>query len=216
MKYFIVLLLVSVVLIARAAYVALQIKKPEKAGKYGANPKTAIIVMAVLGAVCFVAGGIGFAVKNNNQTIETAAPLKGLDNFGKDYNQYAEKLGREIIDDWSFTDEGNNSNVTAFIFDNTGATMSVYTLLEPPYYVVGATYFIETSDDQIKTVQNLSRFYALVETFESGEPEGNVINFVQKIINSAPNQITKSKNNISYYWQDEGGNMMIYIDTTKN
>jgi hypothetical protein len=218
MKYLFIFLIVGIVLIGRAAYVALQIKKPEKTGKYGANPKTAILATALVGAACFVISNIGFAMMNNKSVsktsgIEIAAPLKEFDSFTNAYNKYAEKFEREIIDDWSFTDEGNNSKVTSLIF-KTGATMSIYALLESPHYVVGATYFIELTDDQFNTFQNLFRLYVLIETFESGEPEGNVIDFVQKIITSTPGKIIKSENNISYYWQDVDNDMMIYIDTT--
>jgi hypothetical protein len=75
---------------------------------------------------------------------------------------------------------------------------------------------MESSDDQLKAIQNLSRLYALIETFESGEPEGNIIDFVQKIITGAAGQIIKSENNISYSWQDMNSGMMIYIDTTRH
>ena len=216
--YLFLFIVVGIILIGRAAYVALQIKKPEKADKYGANSKTGILVLAIIGAVCFVIGGIGFAVKNKaapnkNSGIETDAPLKTIAHFGNDYNQYAEKLGREIIDDWSFTDENSNSKVMSIIFNNTGATMSIYTLPESPQFVIGATYLMESSDDQLKTIQNLSRLYVLIETFESGEPDGNVVDFVQSIITNAANQIILSENNISYSWQEINGGMMIYIDT---
>lgn len=70
MKYLFILLIVGIVLIGRAAYVALQIKKPEKAGKYGANPKVAILVTAALGAACFIGGGIGFAVWGGSEKKE--------------------------------------------------------------------------------------------------------------------------------------------------
>jgi hypothetical protein len=223
MNYAVILLLISILLVGRAVYVALQIKKPEKAGKYGANPKTVILVMAAIGAVCFVISSTGFAAMNNKSPsksgdIEIVAPLKTWDNFASTYNKYAEKFGREIIDDWSFTDEGTdegNSKAMSLIFP-TGATMSIHALREPPYYVVGTVYFIESADDQLKTIQNLSRLYVLIETFESGEPGGNVVDFVQRIITSVPGQIIKSENNISYYWQDDGNDMTIYIDTSKH
>lgn len=223
MRYAVTLLLISIALISRAVYVALQIRKPENAGKYGTNPKTVILVMAAIGAVCFVISSTGFAAMNNkspskNGDVEIVAPLKTWDDFASTYNKYAEKFGCEIIEDWSFTDEGTdegNSIAMSIIFP-TGATMTIHALREPPYYVVGTVYLIEPTEDQLKTIQNLSRFYVLIETFESGEPEGNVVDFVQRIITSAPGQIIKSENNISYYWQDADNNMVIYIDTSKH
>jgi hypothetical protein len=82
-----ILLIVGIVLIGRAAYVALQIKKPEKTGKYGANPKTAILVMAALGAVCFIAGGVGFGVMNAKE--KTVEPPQPQVTFNVDLGSFA-------------------------------------------------------------------------------------------------------------------------------
>jgi hypothetical protein len=54
----IVLVLVGVLFVGRAVYVALKIKKEPETTKYGKNPRTTVVVLAVLGAVLFVIGSI--------------------------------------------------------------------------------------------------------------------------------------------------------------
>jgi hypothetical protein len=74
MKYLFLLVLIGIVLVARAAYVAVQIKQPEKAEKYGGNPKAVIFAMAAIGACFFIAGSVGISWSNSSSTEPVAQP----------------------------------------------------------------------------------------------------------------------------------------------
>jgi heme/copper-type cytochrome/quinol oxidase subunit 2 len=61
MNIFLALAVIGIVLIGRAAFVALKIKKDPETKKYGNNPKKAIVILAIIGAVLFLIGSIGLS-----------------------------------------------------------------------------------------------------------------------------------------------------------
>jgi hypothetical protein len=90
MNVLIFFILIGILVVSRAVYVAQKIKKKPETTKYGNNPKTAIVVMAVVGVISFF-GGIGFAVSGalkpsvytfvNNSSF----PITILPEYGDDF-----------------------------------------------------------------------------------------------------------------------------------
>ena len=62
MNILIAMIVIGIVLIGRAVYVATKIKKDPETKKYGNNPQLAVIVLSVVGALLFVIGSIGLPV----------------------------------------------------------------------------------------------------------------------------------------------------------
>jgi hypothetical protein len=90
MRFLLSLIVIGIVLTGRAAYVALKIKKDPETTKYGNNPKRAIGIMGITGAVLFAVGCIGLPVleaikptvytfENNSSFVITIFPEFGND-----------------------------------------------------------------------------------------------------------------------------------------
>jgi hypothetical protein len=62
MNVLIAFILIGVLFIGRAVYVAVKIKEDPETTKYGKNPKVAITVLVSLGAVLFLTGSIGIPI----------------------------------------------------------------------------------------------------------------------------------------------------------
>jgi len=58
MNIFLALAVIGILLVGRATYVALKIKKDPETKKFGDNPKMAIVILAIIGAVLFIIGSI--------------------------------------------------------------------------------------------------------------------------------------------------------------
>jgi hypothetical protein len=62
MQVLIGLILIGLLLVSRAVYVSIKIKRDPEITKYGKNPKTAIAVLAIFGSVLLFIGSIGIPI----------------------------------------------------------------------------------------------------------------------------------------------------------